>query len=173
MPSEVRFTRAQRLDLVRISAAAVASTVFFTVPMFLMRPPNTSARLENRATTQGDIVLASFSEPATRSNSPAKPDTTPSITLDRNDVSVVTSTEFASVTTPSLQGNATARSRVTAKTPQVRARATSPASPPSLRRRLARFFAGNGKYNVKPFPTVHIGRVTLSFRDRVGEIDPP
>ena len=131
MPSEVRFTRAQRLDLVRISAAAVASTVFFTVPMFLVRPPNAPPPPR----------IASFA--------PAQP-TTP---VDLNAVSVVTSTEVASVTTPSLQTNATGRSRA-AKPPQVRARRTSPAAPPSLGRRLVRFFAGKGKYNVKPFPTV-------------------
>jgi hypothetical protein len=67
----------------------------------------------------------------------------------------VTSTEVASVTTPSLQGNTTtARSRA-AKLPQARARAKAPASPRSLSRRLARFFAGNGKYNVKPFPSLN------------------
>jgi hypothetical protein len=153
MPSEVRFTRAQRLDLVRISAAAVASTVFFTVPMFLVRPPNAPARVENRATPPRHLALAALSQPVTESQLPATSETAPSTPLDVNVVSVVTTTEVASVTTPALQGNAAARSRP-AKPPQVRARASSPAATPSLSRRLARFFAGNGKYNVKPFPTV-------------------
>jgi hypothetical protein len=143
MPSEVRFTRAQRLDLVRISAAAVASTVFFTVPMFLVRPMDPAAHIENHATPPPDIALASSSEAAARSTA-----------LDGNAVSVVTSTEFASATMPSLQGTAAARSH-SAKSPQVRARANTPDAPHSLSRRLARFLAGNGKYNVKPFPTVN------------------
>ena len=153
MPSEVRFTRAQRLDLVRISAAAVASTVFFTVPMFLVCPPNAPARVEDRPTQQRHIALAPSSEPVIKSQLPATSEATRSISVDANVVSVVTATEVASVTTPSLQGNATGRLRP-AKPPQVRARASSPAAPPSLSRRLARFFAGTGKYNIKPFPTV-------------------
>lgn len=143
MSSEVRFTRAQRWDLVRISAAAVASTVFFTVPMFLVRPNHSAARIEIPATPPRDIVLARSVEPTPRST-----------TLDGNAVSVVTSTEFASVTTPSLQGGTRSRS---ANPRQVRARANMPEPPRSLSRRLGRFIAGNGKYNVKPFPTLNSG----------------
>ena len=143
MPSEVRFTRAQRLDLVRISAAAVASTVFFTVPMFLVRPINPPVHIESHTTSPRDILLASSAEPPTRSTAP-----------DGNAVSVVTSTEFASATMPSLQGTAAARSH-SARPPQVRARSNTPEPPQSLSRRLARFLAGNGKYNVKPFPTLN------------------
>ncbi|HTH04171.1 MAG TPA: hypothetical protein VL882_28050 [Vicinamibacterales bacterium] len=132
MPSEVRFTRAQKWDLVRISAAAVASTVFFTVPMFLVRPHPAAVRIEGRAPESRDIALAT----------------------DRPVVSVVTATEFAIATTPAFQGQALARSR-NGKPAQVRARATTPApDPPSLKRRLTRFLAGDGKYNVRPFPTV-------------------
>ena len=58
MPSEVRFTRAQKWDLVRISAAAVASTVFFTVPMFLVRPHPAAAPIERRAAEPRDMTLA-------------------------------------------------------------------------------------------------------------------
>lgn len=143
MPSEVRFTRAQRLDLVRISAAAVASTVFFTVPMFLVRPSPPPARIESHTTSPRDIVLARSAEPPARATA-----------LDAHAVSVVTSTEFASATMPSLQGTAGTRSH-SAKPPQVRARGNIPEPAQSLSRRLARFLAGNGKYNVKPFPTVN------------------
>src|SRR3954467_10788298 len=68
MPSEVRFTRAQRWDLVRISAAAVASTVFFSVPMFLGRPPPTKAHAESRQSAHQDIALPTISEPQPGSN---------------------------------------------------------------------------------------------------------
>jgi len=153
MPSEVQFTRAQKWDLVRISAAAVASTVFFTTPIFLVRPDPPPARHGQQAAERQPVVPARSAEPAAPSNAVPKSDTT-SASLDEDAVSVVTSTEFASVTMPQLQSNTTTRPHA-AKPPQVRARGNSPASPPSLSRRLARFFAGNGKYNVKPFPTVN------------------
>jgi hypothetical protein len=122
--------------------------------MFLVRSYNAPAHVENRSTPQHEIVVANLAETAARSKLPIKSDTTPSKPVDVNIVSIVTSTEFASATTPSLQRNTTAQSRAV-KAPQVRARANRPASPtPSLSRRLARFLAGNGKYNVKPFPTV-------------------
>jgi hypothetical protein len=143
MPSDVRFTRAQRLDLVRISAAAVASTVFFTVPMFLVRPMHPPVRMESHATPSPENVLASSAETATHVTA-----------LDESAVSVVTSTEFAAATMPSLQGTRGARLR-SAKPPQIRARANTPEPPQSLSRRLARFLAGNGKYNVKPFPSLN------------------
>ncbi len=142
MPSEVRFTRAQRWDLVRISAAAVASTVFFTIPMFLVRPDHSATRIETQSAPPRDIVLASSFEPAARS------------AVDEKAVSVVTSTEFAAVTMPSLQGATGTRSR-SAKSLQIRARANTPDSPRSLSRRLGRFITGNGKYDVKPFPTLN------------------
>ena len=155
MPSEVRFTRAQRLDLVRISAAAVASTVFFTVPMFLVWSHPAPARIESRAVQPRDIALASLSEPSPRATSTIGTVTTPSEPVVETGVSVVTSTEFAAATTPGLQGTAVARSRGS-KPALLRARGITPPppEPPSLKRRLARFIAGDGKYNVKPFPTV-------------------
>jgi hypothetical protein len=156
MPSEVRFTRAQKWDLARISAAAVASTVFFTVPMFLVRPHQAPSPIQSRANEPGDITLASLSEPTTPTGSPSEPEATPSAPIDTNVVSVVTATEFAVATTPAIQGTAIVRTR-SSKPAQVRARANTPAAPavtPSLSRRLARFIAGSGKYNVKPFPTV-------------------
>ncbi len=155
MPSEVRLTRAQKWDLVRISAAAVASTVFFTVPMFLVRPHQAPVHIEGRATERPDLTLATLSEPSARSNSPTvSPGTSTSV--DTDVVSVITSTEFATATTPGLQRNTMPRPRAT-KPALVRARANTPAStaPPSLSRRLARFIAGNGKYTIKPFPSLN------------------
>ena len=156
MPSEVRFTRAQKWDLARISAAAIASTVFFTVPMFLVRPDQAPGRIESRANEPRDIALASLSEPTTQTGSPTELVVTPSAPIDTNVVSVVTATEFAVATTPAIQRNAVVRTR-SSKPAQVRARGntpTVPAATPSLSRRLARFIAGSGRYNVKPFPTV-------------------
>ena len=153
MPSEVRFTRAQKWDLVRISAAAVASTVFFTVPMFLVRPHPAAAPIESRAAEPRDMTLAGLTQPSRPNLSPKSVPKHSAAPVDEP-VSVVTSTEIAVATTPAFQSSATARPR-SAKPAQVRARANTPApDTPSLKRRLARFIAGDGKYNVKPFPTV-------------------
>src|SRR5690349_15110285 len=98
MSSEVRFTRAQRWDLVRISAAAVASTVFFTVPMFLVAPHPAATRI---ATRDGAVTARAESTPADNARSIALDSVaaTSGIT-DGIGVSVVTSTEFAAATTP-------------------------------------------------------------------------
>lgn len=155
MPSEVRFTRAQKWDLARISAAAVASTVFFTVPMFLVRPQPAPA--ENRA-SQPDIVLASVSEGNAHPDSPprdaaAAPTQKDAISVAKSTVAVVTTTEVPTVTRPTLQ-NSSARAR-TNRPADVRARANVSPAPPSFSRRLGRFLAGTGKYIVKPFPSVN------------------
>jgi hypothetical protein len=152
MPSKVRFTRAQKWDLFRISAAAVASTVFFTVPLFLVRPQPAPA---SRAAEHAELVLATVSEPQARSRADAaspRP-TLPSAAIDTTGVSVVTSTEFAEATSPPLQNTTTLRLRG-AKPAEIRARANTAPTAPSLSRRFARFIAGTGKYNIKPFPTV-------------------
>lgn len=144
MSSEVRFTRAQKWDLVRISAAAIASTVFFTVPLFLIRP-QPPEKSEAR-----DIVRAAGVD--------AKPASDPTLAAsavhaETNTVSVVTSTEFARATRPALQKTVTA-ARTTKPAPRLRARASTSGAAPSLSRRVVRFIAGSGKYSVKPFPTV-------------------
>jgi hypothetical protein len=154
MPSEVRFTRAQRWDLVRISAAAVASTVFFSVPMFLVRPHPTTAQTESRPSEHQDIALPTISEPQARSNAASAPTAVPWAATEASAVSVVTATEFAEATTPSLQ-NRTTLARRAGKPAEVRARANTAPTAPSLSRRFARFIAGSGKYNVKPFPTLN------------------
>lgn len=154
MPSEVRFTRVQRWDLIRISAAAVASTVFFTVPMFFVRPQPVPAHTQDRedSSQPRDFVLASLSQTTRSSESPSG---AMRVTADDTiAVSVVTATEVAQVTTPALQNATTARTR-NGRPADLRARANTPPAPPSLSRRVARFIAGTGKYIVKPFPTVN------------------
>jgi hypothetical protein len=155
MPSDVPLTRAQKWDLVRISAAAVASTVFFTFPLFLVRPDQRADRTQGGAAERPAMAVPSVSQPSAQTASPTIPPVA-SASVDRNAISVVTSTEFATATTPGLQKNTNARSRAT-KPAQIRARANTPApaATPSLSRRLARFIAGSGKYNVKPFPTLN------------------
>jgi hypothetical protein len=151
MPSEVNFTRAQKWDLVRISAAAVASMVFFTVPMFLVHPQEAASQAGDRQLPP--IALAGMSQaPAARageaSSAPSK--SSPQTAT----VSVVRSTEFAVVTAPLLQSSTTAVRTRTSKPAQIRARANTPAPTSSFSRRVARFIAGSGKYDVRPFPTV-------------------
>jgi hypothetical protein len=153
MPSKVRFTRAQKWDLVRISAAAVASTVFFTVPIFLVRP-HPAPSLESRVSEHAEFVIATVSEPQAGSDAASARAAVSSAATDARAVSVITSTEFAAATTPPLQGTTTLRLRA-AKPAEIRARANTAPAPPSLSRRLARFIAGTGKYNIKPFPTVN------------------
>ena len=159
MPSDVHFTRAQKWDLVRLSAAAVASTVFFTVPMFLAHPPEGGSqagghrpRVAEVATTSGPNVPPSTAYSSNTSSKSAD---------DVGDVSVVTSMEFALATTPALESPTAAIRTRTGKPAQLRARAnTAPptssnsTSTSSFGRRVGRFIAGTGKYNVRPFPTV-------------------
>jgi hypothetical protein len=150
MPSEVRFSRAQKWDLLRMSAAAVASTVFFTVPLFLVRAnPATQPAAPSPATAPAPAVVADLAPPSATTAEIASPPVA-------NTVSVVTSTEFAVASKPALQP---ARPHARAqRAPELRARANVSASPaqPSFKRRLVRFFSGIGKYTVKPFPTVNI-----------------
>jgi hypothetical protein len=144
MPSEVRLTRAQKWDLLRMSGAAVVSTVFFAVPMFLARP--NVARPEARpalqvASMMPDAVAAGNPDSFLPANAP-------------NTVSVVTSTEVAAVTTPVLQPPAAApRQRASGGTVEARASGNAPAATP-FGRRLARLIAGKGRYGVRPFPSV-------------------
>ena len=149
MTSDVRFTRAQKWDLVRMSAAALASTVFFTVPMFLVRPNAPAPSMQKSVTAPAsNMMLAGLSSPT-----PSTPIESAAVRTTTQAVMVLTSTEFAAATTPVLQGNSSARSRTT-RPAELRARTDPTAASPSLSRRLARFISGNGKYTIKPFPTV-------------------
>ena len=149
MTSDLRFTRTQKWDLVRMSAAALASTVFFTVPMFLVRPnPAAPSAPPSVTGPQLDVMVAGLSTPTP----PSPPIESAPVRSDAGAVMVMTSTEFAAATTPAIRGNDTARVRAIRPT-EVRARANAGSSP-SFSRRLARLISGNGKYTIKPFPTV-------------------
>ena len=153
MTSDVRFTRAQKWDSVRMSAAALASTVFFTVPMFLVRPNTAAPSMQKSvAPPASNTMLASLSS----STSSSTPIESAAVRTNTEAVMVLTSTEFAAATTPVLQGNSSARIRAT-RPAELRARTNTTTSSPSLSRRLARFISGNGKYTIKPFPTVTSG----------------
>jgi len=153
MPSDVHFTRAQKWDLVRLSAAAVASTVFFTVPMFLAHPQERVSQVGDHRPGLAEVATASV--PNAPASSASGSTTSSTSADDAGDVSVVTSMEFALATTPGMESPTTAMRTRTGKPAQLRARAnTAPPSSTSFGRRVGRFIAGSGKYNVRPFPTI-------------------
>jgi hypothetical protein len=154
MSSEMRLTRAQKWDLARIAAAALVSTAFISVPMFIVRAR--SATADTRATAPSvtvshETAIAGVSEPVATT-----PVQTQAARPPHSDmVEVVTSTELAQVTRPvGTPGRTIGQVRPV----QVRARAQTrdePRQPTKLSRRLARFIAGDGKHGPpKPFPTV-------------------
>jgi hypothetical protein len=147
MSSDLRFTQAQRWDLLRMSGAALVSTIFFAVPMFISRPD--SPRLPDT--------------PASLSS--AAPDTaTQPVAPRNNEVSVVVSEAIAQVSVPALEGlpvTAPRPVRITRyprridATPRADQRADAERSTGApLARRLGRLIAGTGRYEVRPFPTV-------------------
>ena len=136
MPSDVRFTQAQKWDLLRMSGAAVVSTVFFGIPMFIARP---------------EVV------PAVARSEARAADTRPAA-----DVSVLVSQTVAPVTTPALDAlppgvglHVSSRRRVASAALQSRQRRhLASASDRPLARRLGRLLAGSGRYEVRPFPSL-------------------
>ena len=145
MPSDMRFTQAQKWDLLRMSGAAVVSTIFFGVPMFVGRPD--AARVP---------TLAGHEQPA-----PVSPDlplaTEPAVV-------VVIAEAVAQTTTPMLASPPPAAPRTRTTTPPRQtlavagaARQPAPVASSSVKplaKRLGRLLAGTGRYEVKPFPTV-------------------
>jgi hypothetical protein len=146
MASDMRLTQAQKRDLLRMSGAAVVSTIFFAVPMFLGRPD--VARLQ---------AVASETQPAPAAAEPAAASQLAAAASPN--VAVVFSETVAQVTTPKLQelsAPAAPRARTVrqnAMTAKPRAQVASAAGKP-LARRLGRLIAGTGRYEVRPFPTV-------------------
>ena len=140
MQSEVRLTRAQKWDLLRMSGAAVVSTVFFGIPMFMARPEIVPA------------VARSYVRPA---------DTRPPA-----DVSVLVSEIAAPVMTPAWEALPargalilSSRRHVTSATLQSRDRRQPvSASGRPLAHRLGRLLAGTGRYEVRPFPSLEYVR---------------
>jgi hypothetical protein len=135
MQSDVRLTPAQKWDLLRMSGAAVVSTVFFGIPMFIARP---------------EVV------PAVARSEARAADTRPAA-----DVSVLVSQTVAPVTTPALEALPSRVAlrvpsrRVASATLQSRERRQLPsASGKPLARRLGRLLAGSGRYEVRPFPSL-------------------
>jgi hypothetical protein len=147
MSSDLRFTQAQRWDLLRMSGAALVSTIFFAVPMFVSRPD--SAHLQEKPTSVADKSARAGTQPA------APRDT---------EVSVVVSEAVAQVTVPAFEGSPIAAPRPARVTrhprrieapPRVDQRADAErTSTTPLARRLGRLIAGTGRYEVRPFPTV-------------------
>lgn len=161
MSSAVHLTRAQKWDLARFAAAVAVSSVFFSVPMFVIGARTASSHPDATApsvTVAQEVAIASVSAPVVSSTPDQLEVPSPP---RRRAVSVVTSTEVAQATSPALAGPnrvPPAPNRMTTSGPvQLRARTQTPATPvqpAKLTRRFARFLAGDGKYNVKPFPTV-------------------
>lgn len=135
MPSDVRFTQAQKWDLLRMSGAAVVSTVFFGIPMFIAQPE--------------------LAPPGARSAARAA-DARPA------DVSVLASDTVARVETPALEALSQrvglhGRSHRSVPRDSLESRRRRPlaaASDRALARRLGRLLAGSGRYEVRPFPSV-------------------
>jgi hypothetical protein len=148
MESDMRLTQAQKRDLLRMSGAAVVSTIFFGVPMFVGRPDASRVQVP----------------PALVQLSPA-PAVTPDIGVERRDtdVAVVFSEAVAQVSTPKLGGARTPlvrparQPRASRRNPPALAAAAEPGASQGgtpLARRLGRLLAGSGRYQVRPFPTV-------------------
>jgi hypothetical protein len=153
MPSEVHLSRAQKWDLTRLAVAAVASSVFFSLPMLLL-PARSADSADTRTpsvTVSEQITLAGVSQP-TATTYPRQAGTPEPLHADV--VAVVTSSAVARITRPSVATS----EKPSIRPVQLRARANPPVPAPTqsatLSRRLARFIAGDGKYDPKPFPTV-------------------
>jgi hypothetical protein len=153
MSSSVRFSQAQRRDLLRMSGAAVVSTIFFGVPMVLGRPD--AARLQS---PPGQIQPAQV-EPAQEQTATASPVAVP----QDAQVAVVFSEEVAQVTVPVLAGLPTAAGHPARPTRTARRTVAAPFQPQRAQvtpatgkplSRLGRLFTGSGRYEVRPFPTV-------------------
>ena len=148
MASDMRLTQAQKRDLLRMSGAALVSTIFFSVPMFVGRPDGAQRQ-----------ASAEQAQPIAAAVSAAAPDASASVTPEQ--VAVVFSDAVAQVTIPQLQAlsaptaprTRTVRQNAMAVKLRPRPQAASTAGKP-LARRLGRLIAGTGRYEVRPFPTV-------------------
>jgi hypothetical protein len=147
MASDMRLTQEQKRDLLRMSGAALVSTIFFSVPMFVGRPDG--ARVQ---------ASAEQAQPTAAAGSAAATDAAASVTPE---VAVVFSDAVAEVTIPQLQAlsapaaprTRSVRQNAMAVKLRPRPQAASAAGKP-LARRLGRLIAGTGRYEVRPFPTV-------------------
>jgi len=157
MSSEVHLSRAQKWDLARLAVAAMASSVFFSLPIVLARP-QTSTRSDApipSVRVSEEIAIAGVSEPAAAATPAQAEAETPHHT---DAVAVVTSTRVARITRPVVSPSPASDEKTLARPIQVRARVSpspsTPGQPATLSKRLGRFLTGDGKYDPKPFPTV-------------------
>lgn len=153
MPSEVHLSRAQKWDLTRLAVAAVVSSVFFSLPMLLIpaRSAGSSDTGTPSVTISEQIAVADVTAPSATSN---PPQTESPKTLQPQMVAVVTATALARITSPAVATSERSSIRPVQLRARVNAPASAPTQPASLSRRVARFIAGSGKYDPKPFPTV-------------------
>jgi hypothetical protein len=121
-------SRAQKWDLVRMGGAAVLSTVFLGLPLALSQP-------DTRTTFAADAAAATEQHVVVVAQDLAAPVATPELSPVR----------------PLLRRS---RSR---SAPRPQPTASAPSRNTSFRGRLARVFAGDGRYSVRPFPTVGTG----------------
>lgn len=134
----LQLSRAQKWDLVRICVAAVASAGFFSAPFLLSPDPGPVSTAMVVTTEMPGEQKASLQD-----------------TLDR--ISIVTTDVVAPVSAVLVQPV----HRTVPKAPRPAFRSASqvtPAAeadaPSSLARRLGRAIAGDGRYTVRPFPTL-------------------
>ena len=147
MASDMRLTQAQKRDLLRMSGAAVVSTIFFGVPMIVGKPE--VARLQ---------VVSGHRQQAPPSPAQMAPVVAPSAPQ----VSIVFSDSVAQPTTPELQVISVPAATRPARSSRQNAAAArtrsntqvASVSGKPFARRLGRLLAGTGRYEVKPFPTI-------------------
>jgi hypothetical protein len=129
----LHLTRAQKWDLVRICAAAVASAAFFSAPFLLSR--------ESTSLPEAQVGAA-----------PALP--VEQAHLDDR-ISIVTTNVVVPVNAVGIRRERPVR---TPRAVTVRAsnevQAVRPDEAPGLARRLKRAIAGDGRYTVRPFPSL-------------------
>lgn len=131
MTSEVKLSRSARVDVARLCLVSLLSTGFFATPLILAEDPQSSAPSQ-----------AGFDAAEPR-------------------VTVVTMQVSADVSSPELATPVNAMHMMARSTPRPHSGATplSRTSAPSAQRptqlrRFGRWLAGDGRYTVRPFPTV-------------------
>lgn len=132
----IPLSRRQRRDLVELVAAGVMSAVFFALPVVMVRDTFTSKSVP-------PAPEQSHAPRTVRAADPAS-------------VQVVTTDVAVPISSPELQAAAPAVVRAVRWNAPPRTRRTVPAvlPRPSLGRRIARLFIGDGTHTVQPFPSV-------------------
>jgi hypothetical protein len=148
MASDMRLTQEQKRDLLRMSGAALVSTIFFSVPMFVGRPDG--ARLQAIAGQAQPTPAAAGSASAPEPSASAAPEVAVMVS---EAVAQVTIPELQALSAPAAPRTRPVRQNAMAVKLRPRPQAASAAGKP-LARRLGRLIAGTGRYEVRPFPTV-------------------